>query len=88
MHVAEQAGVDPASWTSIDAMFADMDKVKAAGLKFMGMGGNTFQAGYLTHALIVAVAGPETYRGRFWYPTAMAAPRMVPRGAFRHVGSS
>lgn len=61
MHVAEDAGVDPTQWTSIDDMFADMDKVKDAGYNFMSMGGNTFQAGYLTHALIAAVGGPDVY---------------------------
>jgi glucose/mannose transport system substrate-binding protein len=61
MHVAEAAGVDPTSWTSVDDMFADMDKVKEAGYNFMAMGGNTFQAGYLTHALIAGIAGPEIY---------------------------
>jgi ABC-type glycerol-3-phosphate transport system substrate-binding protein len=61
MHVAEEAGVDPTSWTSVDEMFADMDKVKAAGFDFMAMGGNTFQAGYLFHALMAGIAGPEVY---------------------------
>lgn len=65
MHVAEDAGVDPTKWTSIDEMFADMDKVKAAGYNFMAMGGNTFQAGYLTHALIAAVGGPDVFN-RFY----------------------
>ncbi len=73
MHVAEEAGVDPTSWTSIDAMFADMEKVKAAGFNFMGMGGNTFQAGYLTHALVAAVAGPEIYQ-RFYALGAEGKP--------------
>ena len=61
MHVAEAAGVDPTSWTSFDDMFADMDKVKAAGYTFMAMGGNTFQAGYLFHALMAGIGGPETF---------------------------
>lgn len=61
MKVAEAAGVDPTSWTSIEDMFGDMDKVKDAGFNFMAMGGNTFQAGYLTHALIAGVAGPDIF---------------------------
>ena len=61
MKVAEAAGVDPTSWTSFDQMFADMDKVKAAGYNFMAMGGNTFQAGYLFHALMAGIAGPEAF---------------------------
>ena len=59
--VAKAAGVDPNSWTSVDAMFADMEKVKAAGYNFMAMGGNTFQAGYLFHALMAGIAGPDVY---------------------------
>jgi len=61
MHVAEAAGVDPTSWTSFDDMFADMDKVKDAGYNFMAMGGNTFQAGYLFHALMAGIGGPEVF---------------------------
>lgn len=61
MDVAEAAGVDPTSWTSVDDMFADQKKVNDAGYTFMAMGGNTFQAGYLTHALIAAIGGPDVY---------------------------
>ncbi len=66
MAVAEAAGVDPTAWTSVDEMFADMEKVQAAGYNFMAMGGNTFQAGYLTHALIAGIAGPDIYN-RFYF---------------------
>lgn len=59
--VAKAAGVDPNSWTSFDAMFADMEKVRATGFNFMAMGGNTFQAGYLFHALMAGIAGPDVY---------------------------
>jgi len=59
--VAEAAGVDPASWTSLEDMWADQQKVEDAGYTFMAMGGNTFQAGYLFHALVAAMAGPDTY---------------------------
>lgn len=62
MKVAEAAGVDPTSWTSVEDMFADMGKVKDAGYNFMAMGGNTFQAGYLFHALMAGIAGPEVYK--------------------------
>jgi glucose/mannose transport system substrate-binding protein len=61
MEVAKAAGVDPASWTSLDAMFADQQKVEDAGYTFMAMGANTFQAGYLFHALVAAIAGPDVY---------------------------
>ena len=45
-----------------------MDKVQKAGFTFIGMGGNTFQAGYLFHALVAAVAGPDIYN-RFYGET-------------------
>jgi glucose/mannose transport system substrate-binding protein len=61
MDVAEAAGIDPSSWTSLDDMWADQQKVEDAGYTFMAMGGNTFQAGYLFHALLAAMAGPDIY---------------------------
>ena len=62
-----------------------MDKVKKAGFNFMAMGGNTFQAGYLFHALVAAVAGPDIYN-RFYGETAR--PDRVRRAgpARRHRG--
>ena len=36
--VAEAAGVDPASWTSLEDMWADQQKVEDAGYTFMAMG--------------------------------------------------
>jgi glucose/mannose transport system substrate-binding protein len=71
--VAEAAGVDPTSWKSFDEMFADMDKVKAAGFNFMAMGGNTFQAGYLFHALMAGIGGPDVYN-RFYRVDAGGRP--------------
>jgi ABC-type glycerol-3-phosphate transport system substrate-binding protein len=68
MKVAEAAGVDPTSWTSVDEMFADMDKIKGAGFNFMAMGGNTFQSGYLFHALLAAAAGEDIFY-RFYSDT-------------------
>lgn len=59
--VAEATGVDPASWTSIDDMIADFDKVKEAGYVAAAVGGQAFQVGYLFHALLAAVGGPEIY---------------------------
>lgn len=59
--VATASGVDPASWTSLDAMIADFDKVKAAGYVPIAVGGQAFQVGYLFHALLAAVGGPEIY---------------------------
>lgn len=61
MEVAEAAGVDPTSWTSVDDMFADFDKVEEAGYDPVAVGSQAFQVGYLTHALVAAMAGPEIY---------------------------
>jgi ABC-type glycerol-3-phosphate transport system substrate-binding protein len=66
--VADAAGVDPTKWTSLDEMFADQEKVQKAGYTFIAMGGNTFQAGYLFHALVAAVGGPDIYN-RFYNET-------------------
>lgn len=73
MEVAEAAGVDPTAWGSVEEMFADMDKVKAAGYNFMAMGGNAFQAGYLTHALIAGIGGPDVYN-KFYFVGADGKP--------------
>ena len=59
--VAAAAGVDPHSWKTIDEMFADIAKVQKAGYTFMAVGGNTFQAGYLFHALLAAVGGRSVF---------------------------
>ena len=59
--VAEQAGVDPAAWTSVDDMLADFDKVRAAGFVPAAVGSQAFQVGYLTHAMTAAIAGPDIY---------------------------
>jgi glucose/mannose transport system substrate-binding protein len=65
--VAKKAGVDPASWTSLDAMWADFDKIKAAGFQPLAVGSQNFQASYLFQALVAAVAGPDIYN-RFYGP--------------------
>ena len=61
--VAEVAGVDPASWASLDAMLADFPKIREAGYIPLALGGQQWQIGYLLHALTAAVAGPEVYSG-------------------------
>ena len=61
MEVAKAAGVDPASWTSLDAMFADFQKVKDAGYIPIALGGQQWQVGYLFHALAAATGGVEFY---------------------------
>jgi glucose/mannose transport system substrate-binding protein len=59
--VAAAAGVDPLGWRTLDEMFADLGKVQQAGFNFMAVGGNTFQAGYLFHALLAAVGGRRVF---------------------------
>jgi len=68
MDVAKKAGVDPTKWASLDDMWNDFDKVKAAGFQPLAVGSQDFQVGYLTHALIAAVAGPDIFN-RFYGPT-------------------
>jgi glucose/mannose transport system substrate-binding protein len=59
--VAEAAGVDPAAWDSLDAMFADFDKVREAGYNPLAIGGQQWQVGYLTHALAATVGGTDFF---------------------------
>jgi glucose/mannose transport system substrate-binding protein len=61
LEVAAKAGVDPAAWDSLDAMFADFDKIKAAGFVPLAIGAQQWQIGYLFHALTATVAGPAVY---------------------------
>jgi glucose/mannose transport system substrate-binding protein len=63
--VADEAGVDPTKWKTMDDMWADQKKVNDKGKTFIAMGGNTFQAGYTFHPLLAAIAGPEIFN-RFY----------------------
>lgn len=77
MEVAKAAGVDPAAWTSVDAMFADFQKIRDAGYAPLAVGSQPFQVGYLTHALVAAIAGPDIYKklyGEEVDPTALDEP--------------
>ena len=67
LDVAAKAGVDPTKWASLDDMWKDFDKVKAAGFQPLAVGSQDFQVGYLTHALIAAEAGPDIFN-RFYGP--------------------
>lgn len=62
--VAADAGVDPESWTSIDAMLADFAKVREAGYLPIAIGGQQWQIGYLTHALAAAIS-PTLFEGLY-----------------------
>ena len=52
--VAAKVGVDPTKWTSMDAVWADFDKIKAAGVIPLAIGGQKWQEGYLFHSLMAA----------------------------------
>ncbi len=65
MEVAKAAGVDPAAWTSLDAMFADFQKIRDAGYIPIAIGGQQWQIGYLVHALAAATGGPEFYNALY-----------------------
>lgn len=55
--VADKLGIDPKSWKSMDDFFAVYDKIKAAGIIPLAIGGDQFQIGYLFHALVAATTG-------------------------------
>jgi len=59
--VAAKAGVDPTAWKSMDDLFADFDKVKAAGFIPVAQGGDKFQIAYLLQAVIAAETGNAIY---------------------------
>lgn len=61
MEVAEAAGIDPTAWQSLDDMFGDFETIRAAGYDPIAVGSQPFQVGYLTHALVAAVAGSDIY---------------------------
>ncbi|WP_332701720.1 ABC transporter substrate-binding protein [Devosia sp.] len=63
--VAEAAGIDPESWTSLDDMWADFDAVRAAGYQPIALGAQRWQVGYLTHVLVASLGGPEVYAGLY-----------------------
>jgi len=64
--VAANAGVDPTKWTSMDDVWADFDKVSAAGFIPLAIGSQKWQEGYLFHALMAAY-GNDIYDG-FYAP--------------------
>lgn len=59
--VAEKAGVDPTKWQTLDEMFAELDKVKAAGVIPLAIGAQEWSTGYLFHALYAALNGKEAF---------------------------
>jgi glucose/mannose transport system substrate-binding protein len=63
--VAVDSGIDPTSWKSMDAFYADFDKIKAKGYIPLAFGADSFQIGYLFHALVAAVSGGDIYERIF-----------------------
>ncbi len=63
--VAEAAGIDPESWTSLEDMWADFDAVREAGFQPIAQGAQPWQVGYLTHALVASLAAPGVYAGLY-----------------------
>jgi glucose/mannose transport system substrate-binding protein len=79
MDVAEAAGVDPTAWTSLDEMFADFEKISAAGYVPLALGGQQWQVGYLAHALAATTGGPEFFNALYGEnpdPAALDTPEM------------
>ncbi len=79
MDVAEAAGVDPTAWTSLEEMFADFEKVSAAGYNPLAIGGEQWQVGYLAHALAATLGGPEFFTSLYGEtpdPAALDTPEM------------
>ncbi|MBL4812354.1 MAG: carbohydrate ABC transporter substrate-binding protein [Rhodobacteraceae bacterium] len=65
MEVAQAAGVDPTAWGSLDEMYADFEKISAAGYTPLAVGAQQWQIGYLTHAMMATVGGPEVYNALY-----------------------
>ena len=63
--VADAAGIDPESWTSLEDMWADFDAVRAAGFLPIALGAQPWQVGYLTHALVASLGAPGVYAGLY-----------------------
>jgi glucose/mannose transport system substrate-binding protein len=59
--VAEAVGVDPASWTSLDAMWADFPAIRKAGYLPLAIAVQPWQISYLTHSLVATIAGASVF---------------------------
>lgn len=79
LEAAKKAGVDPAKWLSLDEMYADFDKIKAAGMVPLALGAQQWQIGYLTHALLASVGDADLFM-KIYGPkpeeTALDAPEL------------
>lgn len=54
---AKKAGVNPKSWKSLEAMFADFPKIRKAGLIPLAIGAQKWQLEYLLGSMMVQVSG-------------------------------
>jgi glucose/mannose transport system substrate-binding protein len=54
--VAAKAGVDPASWKSMDDLWAAFDQIKATGVIPIAIGSQKWQEAYVFHSLMAAYA--------------------------------
>ena len=54
---AKKAGVNPASWKTLEDMFADFPKIKKAGLIPLAIGAQKWQLEYLLQSMMVQVSG-------------------------------
>ena len=63
--VARAAGVDPQSWTSLEAMWADFPAVRDAGYLPLAIGEQPWQVTYLAMSLLASLGGAEVYDGIF-----------------------
>ncbi len=70
---AEKVGVDPLSWDSLDAMYADFEKIKEKGITPLAIGAQHWQIGYLAHAMAAAIGGAEFYNGIYGPKPSMEA---------------
>jgi glucose/mannose transport system substrate-binding protein len=63
--IAKAVGINPERWTSLEAMWADMPAVRAAGYLPLAIGAQPWQVGYLTHSLVASLGGPTLYQGLY-----------------------
>ena len=63
--VAEAAGIDPETWSSLEDMWADFDAVRAAGFQPIAIGAQPWQVGYLMHALVASLGAPGVFSGLY-----------------------
>lgn len=78
--VAQKAGVDPEAWATLDEMFADFDKIRDAGYVPLAVGAQSWQVGYLTHALVASIGGQALFNDIYGTEPDIAAlddPRLA-----------